>query len=580
MRNAPPLISIAIISGAALFYEVLLVRLFSIIHWHHFAYMIISLALLGYGASGTFISLFSKKLTENFAKSFVLNAGLFGLAAIACFLFAQQIEFNELEILWTANQWWALFSIYLLLAVPFFFVANCIGLTFYVYKGAIARVYAFDLIGAAFGAVGVIALLFIVPPLKALNLLVALIFLAGAVSCLECRAGFKWAAPFMLGALFFAVLPARFMPPLNITQFKGLEQILKWPDVRILNEKTGPLGVVTVVESPVIPLRIAPGLGLTNTAAIPPQLGVFIDGDGPTAISRYQGKREELRYLDFVTSAAAFHLVKNPSVLILGAGAGERILQASYHHADHIDAVELNPQITELVTDEFAEFAGWKHLQKHSNYHIAEARDYIANNTRQYDIIKLPLMDSPITAGASQYATLENYLFTREALRLFLQNLAPEGLLVVDLWARLPPRDMFKFVTTARATLESLGITEPQKHMAIIRSWRTSTLLVKSQPFTDDDIAAIKTFSADRSFDVVYFPGISELDVNRYNLLDEPLYYNGVQALLGKDADAFAQRYKFDIRPATDNRPYFFQFFKWRSLRELLTLRNKGGMAL
>ncbi|MCG8434695.1 MAG: SAM-dependent methyltransferase, partial [Gammaproteobacteria bacterium] len=142
------------------------------------------------------------------------------------------------------------------------------------------------------------------------------------------------------------------------------------------------------------------------------------------------------------------------------------------------------------------------------------------------------------------------------------------------------PRDMFKFVTTARSALESLGIAEPQKHMAIIRSWRTSTLLVKSQPFTDVDIAAIKTFSADRSFDVVYFPGISESDVNRYNLLDEPLYYNGVQALLGKDTDAFAQRYKFDIRPATDNRPYFFHFFKWRALRELLTLRNKGGMAL
>ena len=105
-------------------------------------------------------------------------------------------------------------------------------------------------------------------------------------------------------------------------------------------------------------------------------------------------------------------------------------------------------------------------------------------------------------------------------------------------------------------------------------------MLFKKGEFTKPEIAKIRSFCRERSFDVVYYPGINEAEVNRYNLLEEPYFYRGTTALLGKDRDEFLDRYKFNISPATDNRPYFFHFFKWRSLQEILALRGTGGLSL
>ena len=132
--NAAFLASVSIISASALAYEVLLMRLFSIIQWHHFAYMIISLALLGYGVSGVVLALNHQRLLRNFSKIIVANMLLFGVSAPISFLLAQQFEFHPAEMLWMPERWLHLSAIYLLLAIPFFFAANVVGLSFYYYK--------------------------------------------------------------------------------------------------------------------------------------------------------------------------------------------------------------------------------------------------------------------------------------------------------------------------------------------------------------------------------------------------------------------------------------------------------------
>ena len=98
------LVAVALLSGAAISYEILLMRLFSIVQWHHFAYMIISLALLGYGASGTFIALARDWLLARFAAVFAIAAAIFGVTAPASFWLAQRIPFNPLEIVWDVGQ--------------------------------------------------------------------------------------------------------------------------------------------------------------------------------------------------------------------------------------------------------------------------------------------------------------------------------------------------------------------------------------------------------------------------------------------------------------------------------------------
>ncbi|OOY44542.1 hypothetical protein BOV92_08415, partial [Solemya velum gill symbiont] len=101
----PPVISIMLVSASALAFEVLLIRLFSIIQWHHFAYMIISLALLGYGVSGTIMTLLRERVMPHYVTAYIVNGIGFALTIIASFLLVQKLPFNALEILWDSAQW-------------------------------------------------------------------------------------------------------------------------------------------------------------------------------------------------------------------------------------------------------------------------------------------------------------------------------------------------------------------------------------------------------------------------------------------------------------------------------------------
>jgi hypothetical protein len=188
----PPFFSIALLSATALSYEILLIRLFSIIQWHHFAYMIISLSLLGYGASGMFLSLARDWLRPRFPAAFMVNGLLFSFSSIICFLVAQQIPFNPLEIVWGLHQVIYLFILYLLLALPFFAVANCIGLALSQFTDDIPRIYGFDLFGAGVGAFGIIILLFVITPMTALYVIGSLGLLSTAVGFLESRLHPRW----------------------------------------------------------------------------------------------------------------------------------------------------------------------------------------------------------------------------------------------------------------------------------------------------------------------------------------------------------------------------------------------------
>jgi len=182
---APPVIAVALISAAALAYEILLMRLFSIILWHHFAYMIISLALLGYGASGAVLTLAQHAVRKRFALLFSAAAAAFGVSAIGCFLLAQRVPFNPLEILWDPRQPAYLLAVYLLLLLPFLCAGACVCMALSRFRGMLSRIYSFDILGAGAGSVGVVALLFVLSPADALKLIGALGWVAAAVAWLE-----------------------------------------------------------------------------------------------------------------------------------------------------------------------------------------------------------------------------------------------------------------------------------------------------------------------------------------------------------------------------------------------------------
>jgi spermidine synthase len=321
-------------------------------------------------------------------------------------------------------------------------------------------------------------------------------------------------------------------------------------------------------------------LSLNAAGTIPAQLGVFTDADALSVLTRFDGDLETLEYLDYQSSALPYHLLDQPQVLVLGAGGGADVLQALYHRADSVAAVELNPQFVELVNNVFSEFTGALYNLPGVTVYNNEARGFVTASRQRYDLIQVALLDSFSASSAGLYALSENYLYTREALASYLRHLHPGGILSITRWTRTPPRDSLKIFATAIEALKRTGTNDPGQNLVMIRSWNTSTLLVKNEAFDDAAIEKLKAFCRQRWFDLVYYPAIEPGEANRYNQLQKPWFFEGARALLGPNGSAFMDDYKFNIRPATDNRPYFSNYLKPGTLPELLALKERGGMPL
>jgi hypothetical protein len=481
-------------------------------------------------------------------------------------------------LLWDARQIVWLSCTYLLLTVPFFFAANAIGLALIYYRTRLSRIYAADLLGAGLGSIGILALLFAVLPLQALTLLGLLGIGAALLAAweLQQRPAVVWLLPLALGLL---LLPDNWRT-LEMSPYKGLEQTLLIRDSRIIAQHSSPLGLLSVVESPTIPLRHAPGLSLNATTEPPAQLGVFTDGDGLSVISHFDGDSQTLAHLDQLTSALPYHLLPVRRALVLGAGGGADVLQARYHDTAVIDAVELNPQFARLVSTDYANFAGHIYQAPGVTLHVAEARSFASSSAGDYDLIQVSLLDSFSASASGQYALSENHLYTTEALAEFMQQLAHGGFLSITRWIKLPPRDTLKLFATAIAALRASGVTAPEQQLILIRGWQTSTLLIKNSRVSAEEIDQVRKFCAARSFDVAYYPGITRDQSNRVNRLREAWFHDAARALLGDDPEGFLHDYKFNLYPASDEQPYFFHFFKWRTLPEILQLRARGGAPL
>jgi len=541
--------------------------------------MIISAAMLGYGASGTALTLLKERFTRHFGAAYVGAAVALAVLMPAAFLLAQRIPFNPLELLWDPTMPVHLLAVYLLMMLPFFCGGLGIGIVFAFFGKQASRIYAFDILGAGVGSLGVIGVLFLVPPPRALSALSALALLAAAIAVVELQLRPKWLAALFVG---MAGLTAVAMPgiPVNLSPYKDLSQTLNVVGARVAEERSSPLGQIAVVENTRVPLRFAPGMSLNATREPPPQLGIFVDGDGPVALTRFDGALAPLDYLDQLTSALPYAILERPRVLVLGAGAGGDVLQALYCGSASIDAVELDGQVIDLVRGRFRDYAG--NLYDHSGVKVyeAEARGFVNASRKSYDLIQVALLDSFGTASAGLYGLSENYLYTVEGLKAYLKRLAPGGVLAVTRWLTLPPRDALKLFATAVSALEQNGVADPAARLVMIRGWKTVTLLVKNGDFSAKEIVAIRGFSRARSFDLAWCPGMGAEEANWYNQLARPYFYEGAVALLGPSRQEFIDSYKFYIVPATDDRPYFFRFFKWEAATELFALRGQGGMPL
>ncbi len=573
------LAAVAVLSAAVLAFEVLLVRLLSIAHWHHFTGLVVSLALLGMSAAGTVLALGVQQRVASAARWLGLGAVGFAAGAPLAVGLAQRVPFNALALgfePWQAG-WLAL--IYAVLALPFFCAGLGIGAALGAWRRSASRVYAADLLGAGAGSAGAIASLLVVAPEGALDASAAL---AGLAAALAFNAGARPRAAVLCAALAAALAggAAGGWTGLQISEFKALPKALSASGARVVAHASGPWSRLDAVVNERAPYRAAPGLSLVSPASPSAQLAVFRDADEILAVDRVErgeggeGRDAAPAYLAHTTSAAAYQLLDAPAVAVLGLAGGAPVLQALGHGARRVLAVEGDRDLVALLAGPLAGHTRrWMHSPRVSVLR-GDARRALALRPGAFDLVVVGTPDRPGSVGQS---LAPSRLLTTGGLATMLAALGPGGLLSIEIWNHLPPRTGPRVLATAAAALRVRGVERPGEHLAWVRGWRTATVLVGRSPIDARRIAALRAFAAGHRFDLAWLPGLEPAETNRFNALPSPTPYELAAALLGPEPEVLLERYKLDIEPASDARPYPFAHTRWRHLPELLALRSMGG---
>ncbi len=570
-RFSRPL-AVALIAAATLSYEILLVRVFAIEQFHHFAFMAIGVAMLGFGVGGVALAL-ARPGPEPATRGFEFAALMSPVALVVCTALVQLIRLDATQLVWNFGEWPRLGAVYLLLAVPFFVGGLVTLLALTLQPERVGWIYGASFVGAGVGALLAIGVLWLVFPENALAVPAVIASLGAVSSTIVSRRRNMLAG---LATVVFIVACATVVRPLwtlEVTPYKGLPQVEAFPDARRVAERTSPLGWVVAVEASAF--RHAPGLSLSYTGAFPRQTALFVDGQIAGAVSDWESDTSALQIIDWLPTAAPYAPGRRDRVLVLGAGGGIDVWNALEHGASRVTAVELNPQVVEL--------AGWGSASPAERYGaevewvIGDVRGFTARSDERYDLITLGPALSFGSSAAGVHALNEDFMHTVEAYTSYIERLSDDGVLAITRWLMTPPRESVRVILTAA---EALRRTSPENmidKLVVLRSWATVTVLIKPSGFRSDELHALMGWAAERRFDFDWYPGI-EGPGDGYNILDEPVFFRASAAAIdgSESAEEFASEYAFEVSPANDARPYPHHFLRAGSIRAFVG-RDRGS---
>ncbi|MBN2438372.1 MAG: hypothetical protein JXL20_07190, partial [Deltaproteobacteria bacterium] len=382
-----------LVSAALIAYEILLFKLFAIRYWHHFASLTVSIALIGFGASGTFIFLFRRRLKERFRTILYLAPFLMVLSIWGNLFLARLIAFNPLLIIWQPREALGLLVLSLVLLVPFFIGAVCVGLSLSVHTDEIHRIYFANLAGSGVGSLPVLLSFFHLGPHEII-LIISLIVLCATFAAAGSRARIVASAIALLAMipLYLLLLHGR---TVEMSAFKDLSIARNQAGARIEAEVFGPLGLVTVLDGPAY--HYLPDLSLNCPFDLPQQKGLFLNGNMAGAINGLVG---DMRFMEWRTTSLPYQLLDRPSVLIIGGGGGSEIVSARHHGAREISVVEMNREIVHLMQGRYRAFSGDVYDPARARILVEDGRGYLERTRERFDLIQMSLLESMESASA------------------------------------------------------------------------------------------------------------------------------------------------------------------------------------
>ncbi len=563
--NSRVIISLGLHSAAIIAYQLALMQLISIVQWHHFAYMIISVAMLGFGAGGTLLALARERLIR--ASSWLVPL----LMTVSGFFMIVSFEITRLEffrfdvylLFVERSQFPILAANYLIYFVPFFTGALAIGILFIKHSKQIGTYYFSNLLGSGVGGLFFLILFGNVLPQHAPALIGLLSVSAGLISIVRRKAAVHLAVSGI--ALLTSAMLIHKQDTISLSQYKSLSRTLNLPEAEIIHRQPSIYGLIEVVRSPA--LRFAPALSLNYTGEVPVKKNIFVNGDFSGVIPLFD-KEADSHILDYTTQALPWIIGNRNRILMLNASEGSPLAQALIQNPERVDAVISNRGLVDLMQQEFADESGNLFLQDELTIHRTEARNFIASKSAQgYDLIVLPQQGS-FGGTAGIQALQESYEMTVESFGLMWDHLNQNGAIAVTTWIDYPSRASLKILATLLQTAHHKGIANPDEHIAAVRSWGNITFLLKKTPITNQEVDQIRNFAEMMFFDPLLLPDIHQDERQRFNKVGDQSFFEYVDQIMAGDEKVF-EEYGFVIRPATDNKPYFSQFLRISQLRHL-----------
>ena len=525
------LLGIGASSFAALLLELALTRLFSVVLFYHFAFLAISIALLGLGAGGVFAYLRKTQLSRIGTRP--LAAWLCGLNAIVI-PFVLEIVLHvpvSLELSWTNLL--RLTVLYLSAAIPFLLTGVLFSVVFARETRTITRLYGADLLGGALACLSVVPLLNWIGGPNAILFAATVMALAGVVWADSRRTRNVTGVIAAVLVLLIAVNHSGRL--IDVIYAKGIFRDKSWVEFarwnaisRVEVDRQGDDGKAIVIDA---------------------DASTYIMNVDPHA---WQGT---LWQKNLMASPPALANVLRPrgEFAIIGPGGGVDVLRAVANGSPSVTGIEINPIIANsIMRDRYAEYSYHLYERPEVHLHVTDGRSFVRNAKQKFDVVQMTLVDTWASTAAGAFALSENSLYTVDAFREYFEHLKPDGMIAITRWEFRQPREALRVVSVATEALHQLGVQNPARHFIVVSEGDLDedgipvVVLAKKSPFTPEEEAAVKAhIESTEDLVALYTPSAPG--------------QNPFSALIARnDPRAFARAYPYNVAPVDDNAPFFF----------------------
>ncbi len=560
--TARHLAGVGLVSATLLMTELALTRIFSVVMYYHFAFLAISIALFGISASGVFAYVGRRRLDRYSTDTLLaVQTIVYALCTIVALFWLVRLRVG---LNYSRHNLALMLTIYALAALPFFSGGLVVTLAISRLASRINAVYASDLIGAAGGCLVLIPLLDrlgapgVVLTAAALSMVAAFLFASSSLRRTVVAVGSAVLAIPLTGQLTGRA-------GFDVVDTKGhtTDRVLfsKW-------NSFSRIGVYARTHGDW-------SLSTAYRGALPDTRYMDIDSAASTPILGLARDLSNAQYLRYELTALAYHFMEQRleagrsrlgsppapagfTALVIGPGGGRDLASALVFGATQVDGVEINPIIAnDVMRDRFREFSGGIYTNPRIRISVDDGRSFVRRSTNRYDVIQASLVDTWAATAAGAYTLTENTLYTVDAFNDYLDHLTDDGVVTITRWVF----DGLRLVSLAQAACESRGWSAADR-LVIVRQDRVATFLLKKSPFTAGEITQLRAVSDRLGFDVLYAPAAGAQTESSDEDVDGTQTADYARLVRAPDAKQFYAAYHQDIRPTTDDRPFFFHTTK------------------